>query len=68
METPFKKHIAQQLVGKRMHFKCNCMFPLDYTGIVKDFDIENNEIVFKVDIGNKIISIGENHPNMMIIE
>ena len=67
MET-FKNYIAQQLIGKKLHFKCDCLFPLDHTGIIKDFEISNNELVFLVDIEGKIIKIGENHPNLYIAE
>ena len=63
----FKKYIANEFVGKRLHFKCDCIFPLDHVGVIKDYDIIKNEIVFTVDIDGKLIQIGENHPNLQVI-
>ena len=62
----FKNYIAQQLIGKKLYFECKCLFPLHHEGIIKDFEIENNEIIFLVEIDNKIIRIGENHPNLKV--
>lgn len=61
-----KNYLAEQLKGKRLHFSCNCLFPFDFVGVVKDYFIQNNEIVFNVDKDGKIIKIGENHPNLFI--
>lgn len=41
---------------------------LDVVGIVVDYEIKDNELVFLVDVNGKIIHIGENHPNLMVIE
>ena len=64
----FKEYIAKEFIGKRVHFKCDCLFPLDHVGMIKDYEINNNEIVFIVDVGGKIIKIGENHPNLQVIQ
>ena len=64
----FNKYIGSHLVGKKLHFKCDCTFKLDHIGVFKDFEIINNEILFLVDIQGKIIKIGENHPNLEIEE
>ena len=63
----FKDYIAKQLIGKKLHFKCDCLFPLDHTGTIKDYEIVNSEIIYIVDVGGKIIKIGENHPNLQVI-
>lgn len=63
----FKDYIAKQLIGKKLHFKCDCLFPLDHTGTIKDYEIVNNEIIYIVDVEGKIIKIGENHPNLQVI-
>lgn len=63
----FKDYIAKQIIGKKLHFKCDCLFPLDHTGTIKDYEIVNNEIIYIVDVGGKIIKIGENHPNLQVI-
>ena len=63
----FKHHIAQSMIGQKIHFKCDCIIPLDHTGVIKDYEItNNNEIVFLVDVNSKIIKIGENHPNLYV--
>lgn len=64
----FKEYIAEQLIGKTLHFKCQCMFALDFVGVVKGYKISGEEIVLKVDNNQKIIDIGINHPNMMVEE
>ena len=46
----FKDYIAKEFIGRRVHFKCDCLFPLDHVGMIKDYEINNNEIVFKVDV------------------
>ena len=63
----FKQYIAKQLIGKKLHFKCDCLFKIDHIGIVKDYEIKANEIIFIVDVDGKIIKIGENHPNLQVI-
>lgn len=66
--TPFKTYIARQLLGKKLHFKCDCTFKIDTIGTIKDFKIIKNEILFIIDTGNRIVKIGENHPNLTIEE
>ena len=63
----FKDYIAKEFIGRRVHFKCDCLFPLDHVGMIKDYEINSNEIVFIVDVGGKIIKVGENHPNLQVI-
>ena len=62
----FKMYVAKQLVGTSLRFKCDCVFPMDIAGIIKDYEIVNGEIIFKVESGGKIISIGLNHPKMEV--
>lgn len=62
----FKQYIAKQLIGKKLHFKCDCLFKIDHIGIIKDYEIKANEIIFIVDVNGKIIKIGENHPNLNV--
>lgn len=65
--TGFKDYIAKEFVGRKLHFKCDCLFRLDHTGIIKGYEINNNEIIFIVDVEGKMIKIGENHPNLQVI-
>jgi len=64
---PIKSYIANLLVGKRVHFQCNCVLKIDVIGSVKGWSLNQNEILWDVmtDEG-RIIKIGENHPNMNI--
>ena len=62
----FKNYIASHLVNKKLHFKCDCLMKLDFVGVVKDFEIVNNEIIFIIDVDGKLIRIGENHPNLIV--
>ena len=63
-----KSYIARQLIGKRLQFKCDCIIKLDVKGTVVDYSIVDDEILFIVDVNGKIIKIGENHPNLTVIE
>lgn len=62
----FKDLLAEQLLYKRVHCKCDCIIPLDFFGYIKDYEINNNEIIYLIDNKGKIIRIGENHPNLYI--
>lgn len=62
-----KDYIAQSMLGKKMRFRCNCIYPLDFVGRILDYNIKSNEIVWVVSSEDgKIINIGENHPNMEV--
>ena len=67
MQT-FNSYIAKSLIGKRLHFKCDCLLGLDHIGVIKDFEMISNEIVFIVDVDGRIVHIGENHPNLYVEE
>ena len=58
--------MAQQMVGKTMHFKCDCILALDVTGQVVDFEITKDETIFTISTNGKLIKIGTNHPNMEV--
>ena len=67
--SPIKTYLAESLVGKRYHFKCDCLLNIDVVGIVKGWSMNGDEIVWDVYVdGGKKIRIGENHPNMNIEE
>lgn len=65
---PFKSYIAERLIGRKLRFNCDCIFPIDGTGVIVGFKMISNEIIFLVDVGGKIVSIGENHPNLYVEE
>ena len=66
---PIKTYIADSMVGKRFHFKCDCLLNINLIGTIKGWSLHNGEIIWDVytDSG-KFIKIGENHPNMNIDE
>lgn len=67
--TPIKTYIADTLVGKRLHFKCDCLLNIDVFGTVKGWSLYQGEIIWDICTDNgRIIKIGENHPNMFIDE
>lgn len=68
MATKIYDYMASLLVGKTYHFVCDCIIPLDVTGLVVDYTILNSshEIVFSVNVSGKIIKIGSNHPNLTV--
>lgn len=70
MLTSLKDYCGHLFLGKRLHFTCNCLIPLDITGVVVDYKIEKHstceELVFFVSVNDKIIKIGENHPDLFI--
>lgn len=65
---PIKQYIAKQFVGNIYRFTCDCLLKLDVTGKVLDYEINNGEIIFHVDVDKKIVKIGINHPNLTIKE
>lgn len=66
--TPVKQYIAEFFIDKTFHFKCDCLVPIDIVGHVKDYNINNNEIILFVSVNNKIIQIGLNTPSLHIEE
>ena len=65
---PVKEYIAEMFIGKKFHFKCECLMPLDAEGVVKGYKFSGDEIVLSVDVSGKLISIGLNHPKLKIKE
>ena len=53
-------------VGKKLHLKCDCMFPIDVTGVCVGYSISSNEVMLAIDVNGKVIKFGENHPKMQI--
>lgn len=62
-----KDYIAEHFLNKSFHFKCDCLIPIDTTGLVKDYKIIGNEIVLYVANNNgRVIQIGLNTPSLRI--
>lgn len=66
MEKSIKQTLAESMKGNKYHFRCTCIVPINDDGVIKDYEIKNNEILFLVDFNGKIVKIGENHPNMYL--
>jgi hypothetical protein len=68
--TPIKNYIATQFLNKKFRFTCDCLIPIDITGIVRDYEIKGIEIVLFVsrEKDGKIIHIGLNTPSLQIEE
>lgn len=64
--SPIKTYIANTIKGKTVHFRCDCVLGIDVTGTVIDWELYQNEIIWSVKTPDRVIRIGENHPNMKI--
>ena len=64
--VPFLQYIGDSIKGKVVHFKCNCIVPLDITGKCTGYTILGNEVVFDVCVGTKTIKVGSNTPKLTI--
>lgn len=63
---PVKQYIAELFINKTFRFKCDCLIPIDVIGTVKDYNINNSEIILLVNVNNKLIHIGLNTPSLHI--
>lgn len=57
--------MKSRFIGQKLHFKCDCTAKLDVIGIIKDVEF-GPETIFIVSVGNKLIKIGSNHPNLRV--
>lgn len=65
--TPFKQYIVEQLIGKTLHFTCDCILSLNVIGKIIDCEIKDCEFIFTVlTPDGKPIKIGSNHPNLKV--
>lgn len=56
------------MFGHTYHFMCDCVMHLDVTGTVVDWSISGQEVILHVDVDQKIVKIGLNHPHLTIEE
>ena len=63
---PIKQYMAEQMMGKTFHFKCDCLMAFDLVGRIVDYEVKENETIFTVDVNGKLIPIGTNHPKLSI--
>lgn len=65
-----KDYLFNNLKGKKFHFKCECAFPLDFIGVVKDYKLyEPFDVILYVERNDgKLVNVTFNHPNLYIKE
>lgn len=61
---PFDTLVYSQMIGKRVHFKCDCLFPIDFIGTVIGFKLNDGVLSYEVLNNDKTIYIELTHPNM----
>ena len=50
----FKEYIASQLIGQTLHFKCDCVFPLDVIGYVQHVEVaKDGEFIYTINSNGK---------------
>lgn len=63
---PIKEYIGSLFIGKTLHFKCDCLIPIDVIGTVREYEVVGHDIVLYVETGGRIIHIGLNTPSLQI--
>lgn len=61
-----KDYIGKSFVGKKLHFKCDCLIGIDIIGYCVLYKIHDNEIILYIEYKDKQIPIGLNTPNLQI--
>jgi hypothetical protein len=63
---PIYEYIASLMIGSKYHFKCGCLIALDVEGEVVDWSMSGQELILHVQVQQKIVKIGLNHPHLTI--
>lgn len=63
-----KDYIASLFINKTVHVTCDCLLPIDVTGIVVDYELIGTEIVICISKNGKIVKVGLNTPSLQIEE
>lgn len=66
MATLYKDYIKNQFLGRTVRFTSDCIVHLDVTGTVVDTDHIGSEIIYIVDVGGRLLKIGENTSKLHI--
>ena len=56
----YKEYIKNIFIGKKVHFKSDCIVNIDISGIVVDAEYAGPEIIYIVDTGRNVVKVGEN--------
>ena len=62
----YKEYIINQFKGRKVRFLSDCVAKLEITGTVVDTENNGSEIIYIVDVGGKLLKVGENTPKLMI--
>lgn len=62
----YKEYIINQFKGRRVRFLSDCVAKFEITGTVVDTESNGSEIIYIVDVGGKLLKVGENTPKLMI--
>ena len=57
-----KELFGEYLKGKKVHYKCSCLFPMVVIGKIVVYKIDLNELIRTLESNGKRIDIGENTP------
>lgn len=65
-----KEYLCSLIVGKTLHFKCNCPIAFDERGIVKSFQRAGQDILLYVERlpDRKMFTIALNSPGLVVSE
>ena len=62
----YKEYIINQFKGRKVRFLSDCVARFEIIGTVVDTENNGSEIIYIVDVGGKLLKIGENTPKLMI--
>lgn len=62
----YKDFIKKQFIGRTVRFTSDCIVRLDITGTVVDTEHSGSEIIYIVDVGGRLMKIGENTSKLCI--
>lgn len=62
----YKDYIKELFLHRRVHFVADCIVKIDITGMVVDVENSGSELIYVVDIGNRLVKIGENTSKLRV--
>lgn len=62
----YKDFIRSIFIGKKVRFTSDCIAKIDISGTIIGIEQSGSELIYLVNTGSKIVSIGENTSKLMI--
>lgn len=62
----YKEYIINHFKGRKVRFLSDCVARFEAIGTVVDTENNGSEIIYIVDVGGKLVKVGENTPKLMI--